>query len=92
MNTVGKTATRFANNSAAAVLMYIITGKMINFILEEEFLDFGIQNKYDSAIYGAVAGSIYKCTRGRRPMVLGAIMGAAAGSMYGYLWRNKFFY
>ncbi len=32
LNNSGKTATRFANNSAAAVLLYIITGKMINFI------------------------------------------------------------
>ena len=88
---MGKSATRFGNNSAAAVLLYIITGKMINFIFVEEFDDFGIQNKYDNAIYGGVAGGIYKCTRGRRPMVLGALMGACAGSFYGYLWRNKFF-
>ena len=92
MNNVGKCATRFGNNSAAAVLLYIITGKMINFLFQEEFDDFGIANTYDNAIYGGVAGGIYKMTRGRRPMVLGMVLGAAAGSGYGYLWRNKFFY
>ena len=92
LNNLGKTASRFGNNSAAAVLLYIITGKAINFIFLEEFDDFGIQNTYDNAIYGGVAGAIYKCTRGRRPMVLGAILGSMAGSFYGYLWRNKFFY
>lgn len=92
LNNVGKTATRFANNSAAAVLLYIVTGKLINFVFQEEFDDFQIQNRYDNAIYGGVAGALFKCTRGRRPMVLGAILGACAGSTYGWLWRNKFFY
>ena len=32
LDNVGKTATRFANNTAAAVLLYILTGKMINFV------------------------------------------------------------
>ena len=32
INNVGRTATRFGNNSAAAVLLYIVTGKMINFV------------------------------------------------------------
>jgi hypothetical protein len=33
----GAAATRFANNSAAAVLLYIMTGKLLNFVFEEEF-------------------------------------------------------
>ena len=32
LNNLGKTASRFGNNSAAAVLLFIITGKMINFV------------------------------------------------------------
>lgn len=32
LDNVGKTATRFGNNTAAAVLLYILTGKMINFV------------------------------------------------------------
>ena len=91
-NNLGKTSTRWGNNSAAAVLLYIITGKFINFFFQEEFDDFNIRNTYDNAIYGGVAGAIYKCTRGKRPMVLGAILGSCCGSFYGYLWRNKFFY
>lgn len=88
LDNVGKTATRFANNSAAAVLLYILTGKMINFVFQEEFDDFGIQNKYDNAIYGACAGALFKCTRGKRPMMLGAVLGACCGSAYGWFWRR----
>lgn len=32
LNNVGKTSSRFANNTAAAVLLYVFTGKLINFI------------------------------------------------------------
>ena len=39
LNNVGKTSSRFANNTAAAVLLYVFTGKMINFIFLEEFED-----------------------------------------------------
>ena len=39
-NNVGKTSSRFANNTAAAVLLYVFTGKMINFIFLEELEDF----------------------------------------------------
>lgn len=92
LNNVGKTATRFANNSAAAVLLYIIVGKTTNFVFQEEFDDFQIQNRYDNAIYGFLTGALYKSTRGRRAMVLGGILGSFAGSFYGYLWRNNFFY
>ena len=46
VNNVGKTATRFANNSAAAVLLYIMTGKLLNFVFEEEFEDFNIEMRY----------------------------------------------
>lgn len=92
LNNVGKTATRFANNSAAAVLLYIFTGKMINFLMQEEFDDFNIHNEYENAIYGAFTGALYKSTRGQRAVCLGAVLGAAAGSSYGYLWRKNFFY
>ena len=32
LNNIGKTGSRFGINAAAAVLLYIITGKMINFL------------------------------------------------------------
>ena len=40
LNNVGKTSSRFANNTAAAVLLYVVTGKFINFFFKEEFEDF----------------------------------------------------
>ena len=42
LNNVGKTSSRFANNTAAAVLLYVFTGKLINFIFTEELEDFTI--------------------------------------------------
>ena len=40
LNNAGKTSSRFANNTAAAVLLYVATGKLINFIFLEELEDF----------------------------------------------------
>ena len=40
LNNVGKTGSLFANNAAAGVLLYVITGKLINFLFLEEFEDF----------------------------------------------------
>lgn len=40
LNNIGKTSSRFANNTAAAVLLYVLTGKFINFIFKEELDDF----------------------------------------------------
>ena len=91
INNIGKTGSRFGNNAAAAVLLYIITGKMINFIFQEEFDDFKIGDSYKPAIYGGVTGALYKSTRGTRPMLFAAVLGAGCGSFYNYLWTNKFF-
>lgn len=91
LNNVGKTASRFGNNSAAAVFLYIVTGKLINHIFLEEFDDFGIGNAYKNSIYGGFAGALYKSTRGVRPMCLGALLGAGLGSSYAYIYKNNFF-
>lgn len=40
LNNIGKTSSRFANNTAAAVLLYVATGKLINFIFQEELDDY----------------------------------------------------
>ncbi len=91
LNNIGKTGSRFANNTAAAVFLYVVTGKLINHIFLEEFDDFKITDRYKNTIYGGVAGAIYKSTRGTRPMVLGAVLGAVAGTSYSWLYKNKFF-
>jgi import inner membrane translocase subunit TIM23 len=91
LNNVGKTASRFGNNTAAAIFLYVLTGKLINHLFQEEFDDFGVTDRYKNTIYGGVAGAIYKSTRGTRPMVLGCILGATAGTTYSWLYRNKFF-
>ena len=42
INNIGKTGSRWANNTAAAVLLYVMTGKAINWIFLEEIEDFGM--------------------------------------------------
>ena len=91
-NNMTRTANQFGNNAAAAVLLYVMTGKMVRFIFQEELDDFNISNKYDNTIYGGVAGALYKCTRGKRAMMLGSVLGCIVGSFYGYLWKNNFLY
>lgn len=86
LNNIGKTSSRFANNTAAAVLLYVATGKLINFLFLEELQDFKLNNLMQSALYGGFTGMIYKCTRGTRPMILSAFLGASIGSMYSYAW------
>ena len=88
VNNIGKTSFRYANNTGAAVLMYLLTGKAIEFIFKEEFEDFHVMETGKSAIYGAAAGTIYKSTRGFRPMVLSAVLGATIGSTYAYAWQK----
>ena len=87
-NNVGKTSSRFANNTAAAVLLYVFTGKLINFIFLEELEDFKLSATMQNALYGGVAGAIYKSTRGVRPMCLSAVLGATIGSAYSYAWTS----
>ena len=91
LNNVGKTSSRFANNTAAAVLLYVFTGKLINFIFLEELEDFKLSGLAQNALYGGVAGAIYKSTRGVRPMMLSAMLGATIGSGYAYLWKEGYF-
>ena len=91
LNNVGKTSSRFANNTAAAVLLYIVTGKLINFIFLEEFEDFKLSANMQNGLYGGIAGAIYKSTRGFRPMILSAVLGASIGSAYSYAWQKGMF-
>ena len=89
MTTIGKTATRFGNSSAAASLLYCLTGKSIDLIFEEELQDYG-QN-IRNVIAGGVTGLLYKSTKGLRPMVIGSLTGAAliSGLTYGMTALNN---
>ena len=91
LNNVGKTSSRFANNTAAAVLLYVITGKTINFIFREELEDFTIGATLQNALYGGCAGAIYKSTRGVRPIMLSTVLGATIGTAYSYAWQKGLF-
>lgn len=42
-------------------------------------------------LYGGLAGAIYKSTRGPKPMILSAVLGAGISQCYYYCWSNGFF-
>ena len=91
VNNIGKTSFRYANNTGAAVLMYLLTGKLINFVFLEEFEDLHVNETVKNAVYGGFAGAVYKSTRVFRPMVLSAILGASIGSGYAVAWQKGMF-
>ena len=91
VNNIGKTSFRYANNTGAAVLMYMLTGKLINFVFLEEFEDLHVNETVKNAVYGGFAGAVYKSTRGFRPMMLSAILGASIGSGYAVAWQKGMF-
>ena|ERR1711865_42429 len=88
LDNVSKNASRYANNTGACVFLFLMTGKFINFMFMEEFEDFGANETVKTAIFGAATGALYKCTRGRRPMVLGAFLGATVGSAYSHAFHK----
>ena len=86
LNNIGKTSSSFGNHVGAAVFMYMMVGKSLNFVFQEELENFSEQTK--SAIFGGFTGGIYKSTRGLRPMVFASILGAGVGSLYSYAWSK----
>ena len=89
LNNVGKVSSKSANNVAAAVFLYLVTGKFINFLFFEELE--AASEPMKNAVYGGVTGAIYKSTRGYRPMILGSLLGASVGSAYAYLYQQGYF-
>ena len=88
INNVGKTGSRWANNTAAAVFLYVVIGKLINHVFLEEFEDLHVPEPAKVAIYGGVTGAVYKSTRGVRPMMLGSVLGGLIGSSYAYVYMR----
>ena len=90
VDNMSKTASRYANNTAAAVFLFIMTGKFLQFLAQEEIEDFGISVPVRNAMFGGFTGALYKSTRGRRPMMFGAFLGATVGSTYAHLYTNGY--
>ena len=90
VDNVSRNASKYANNTAAAVFLFIMTGKFLQFVLLEELEDLGVSNAAKNAIFGGVTGALYKSTRGQRPMMLGAFLGATIGSTYAHLYTNGY--
>ena len=89
INSVGKTSSKFGNNVGGAILMYIMVGKLMNFMFLEEFEEVSVPAQ--NAVFGGLTGALYKSTRGRRAMLLGSILGASIGSAYGSAWGRGYF-
>jgi import inner membrane translocase subunit TIM23 len=88
LNNIGKTSARFGNNVGGAIFMYLLVGKSLNFVFQEELESFSEMGR--SAIFGAVTGAIYKSTRGLRPMIFASVLGAGCGSLYTYAWSKGY--
>jgi len=86
-NSIGKSSTRFGNQATACVCLYLLVGKVMNYIFQEEL------ESYDAnircAIFGMLTGSIYKSTRGFRPAVLGSVLGGILGYSFNYYWVTR---
>lgn len=73
---VGKHTTRCANAGASITLMYCLVKKVINFIFEEEIQVLTpIQKQF---LYGFITGSLYKSTRGLKPMLLAGTLASVS--------------
>jgi import inner membrane translocase subunit TIM23 len=88
LNNIGKTSARFGNNAGGAIFLYLLVGKSLNFVFQEELENLGEIGR--SAIFGAFTGAIYKSTRGFRPIIFASILGAGCGSLYTYLWHKGY--
>ncbi|CAG9316816.1 unnamed protein product [Blepharisma stoltei] len=82
VSTIARTASRYGNASAAASLMFCLTGKFVDLVFEEEIQDFGQMTRNIAA--GTLTGALYKSTLGIRPMIVGAIIGAGAVTTIAY--------
>jgi len=91
LNNIGKTSARFGNNVGGAIFMYLMVGKLINFVFLEEIEDSGITVPVQNAFFGGATGALYKSTRGKRAMVLGSVLGTGIGSLYGLAWSRGMF-
>ena len=88
LNETGKFASRVANQTAAAVLLYIFVSKSINFVFFEELEG---KNEYiSSAIFGGLTGLVYKGFRGRNPALLSSFIGCFAAMGLVHLYRKGY--
>lgn len=88
LNNIGKTSSSFGNHVGAAVFMYLMVGKSLNFVFQEELE--GFSDPVKNAIFGAFTGAIYKSTRGLRPIVFASLLGAGVGSLYSTAWNKGY--
>ena len=86
LNNIGKTSSRYGNNVGAAVFLYLVVGKSMNFVMKEELEN--VSEEARSALFGAMTGAIYKSTRGFRPIIFASLLGAVCGSTYAYAWTK----
>ncbi len=86
LNNIGKTSARCGNNMGGAIFMYLLVGKSLTFVFQEE-LEFVSENQ-KAALAGAFTGALYKCTRGVRPLIFASILGSLCGAAYSSIWQK----
>ena len=87
LNNIGKTSARFGNNMGGAIFLYLLVGKTMSFVFQEELETVGGETA-KAAVFGALTGAIYKSTRGLRPILFASLLGSACGSLYTYMWKK----
>lgn len=71
--TLFKWVLRTSNATAAASCLFVCVNKILDIVFEEELEDVGSFGR--SLISGIVTGGVFKSTLGRRPTVVGALLG-----------------
>ncbi len=86
LNTVGKSASRFANYSAAALFLYLIIAKSTDYIFQEE-LD-SLSGNGKAAFYGALTGAVYRVTYPYQAVIFASGLGAGMGAIFNTAWER----
>lgn len=87
LNNVGRHSSKYANAGAALGLWYCISRRMVNFLFDEEIKD--LKDIEKQAVWGFVAGAMFKSTRGILPAMLTGTICASFCSGMSYL-SNKY--
>jgi hypothetical protein len=88
LNIVGRQISRFANAGGCLCLIYSLVRKTTTFLFDEELEDLSpVQKQF---LFGFLAGSIFKCSRGLYPALFaGTLMGLSCSSFVLLYQYNK---
>ena len=86
LNTIGKSCSKFANYSAAALFLYLVIAKSTNYIFEEELDGLSLNSK--AAVYGALTGAVYRVTYPYQAVLFASALGAGSATLFNMAWER----